>query len=130
MNTVYAEGRPYAFIDWDMAGPCRPLDDVTYAAISFVAIRPDRFGPRPGCPSRPTAALAFGCSVMPTASRTDPRSSRPSKGSCARSSPKPSSSGRGVWPHHVLLARGEDRFRRMELAWLAANRPALDDAMR
>lgn len=23
MNTVYADGRPYDFIDWDMAGPCR-----------------------------------------------------------------------------------------------------------
>ncbi len=53
INTVYANGRPYGFIDWDLAGPARDLEDIPYAAYSFVFLRPDSFWPRPGCPAPP-----------------------------------------------------------------------------
>lgn len=131
MNTVYAGGRPYAFIDWDLAGPCRPLEDVTYTAICFVAIRPDRFWPRPGCPEPPNrvARLRLFCDAYGIEDRLgfldaieallrDQLNETVELGA------------RGVWPHHMLLARGEDRFRRMELEWLASNRTALEDALR
>jgi len=131
MNTVYADGCPYAFIDWDMAGPCRPLDDVTYAAISFVAIRPDRFWPRPGCPEPPdrVARLRLFCDAYGIEDRLgflDAIEAHLRE----HLTETVELGARGVWPHHMLLARGEDRFRRMELEWLASNRTALEDAMR
>jgi hypothetical protein len=53
VNTVYAGGVPYGFIDWDMAGPAGPVHDLASAAIAYTALRPDRYWPRPGCPTPP-----------------------------------------------------------------------------
>lgn len=50
-NTVYSDGVPYGFIDWDLAGPAPPLYDVALAAITFTPLHHgERFRP-PGCPS-------------------------------------------------------------------------------
>jgi hypothetical protein len=39
-NTVYRDGLPVAFIDWDSAGPSRPLTDLAAAAWAFVPLAP------------------------------------------------------------------------------------------
>jgi Ser/Thr protein kinase RdoA (MazF antagonist) len=39
-NTVYREGFPVAFIDWDGAGPVEPLADLADAARAFVPLAP------------------------------------------------------------------------------------------
>jgi hypothetical protein len=40
-NVVYRDGKPYALIDWDLAGPGSPLDDFVRAAILFTPLVPD-----------------------------------------------------------------------------------------
>ncbi|HET9899024.1 MAG TPA: phosphotransferase [Streptosporangiaceae bacterium] len=39
-NTVYRDGVPVAFIDWDSAEPARPLTDLAAAAWAFVPLAP------------------------------------------------------------------------------------------
>jgi aminoglycoside phosphotransferase (APT) family kinase protein len=39
-NTVYRDGLPVAFIDWDAAGPIDPLTDLAAAAWEFVPLGP------------------------------------------------------------------------------------------
>jgi hypothetical protein len=39
-NTVYRDGLPVAFIDWDSARPARPLTDLAAAAWAFVPLAP------------------------------------------------------------------------------------------
>jgi hypothetical protein len=39
-NTVYRDGIPVAFIDWDSAGPVDPLADLAAAARAFVPLAP------------------------------------------------------------------------------------------
>jgi Phosphotransferase enzyme family len=41
-NTVYdGEGRPVAFIDWDIAAPGRRIEDVAHAGWQYVGLGPD-----------------------------------------------------------------------------------------
>ena len=57
-NTVYRDGIPVAFIDWDSAGPVSPLDELADAAWTFVPLAPPRqlleagFEPLPDLPAR------------------------------------------------------------------------------
>ena len=57
-NTVYRDGMPVAFIDWDAAGPIEPLADLAAAAWAFVPLAPPGqlaeagFDPLPDLPSR------------------------------------------------------------------------------
>ena len=131
VNTVYAEGVPYGFIDWDLAGPTRPQYDLAAAAIGYVAIRPDPFWPRPGCPEPPdrAARLRLFCDGYGVGDRLgfletieafleDELDETIELGS------------QGIEPYRMLLERREDRFRRMELAWLAQNRANLEQALR
>lgn len=37
-NTIYRDGRPVAFIDWDVAAPAPPLWDIAHAVWRFVGI--------------------------------------------------------------------------------------------
>jgi hypothetical protein len=53
VNTVYADGRPRAFIDWDFAAPGLPVWDLAYAAWSFVPLFDNEFCLRAGYPSAP-----------------------------------------------------------------------------
>lgn len=41
-NTVFREGRPVAFLDWDLAGPAPPEWDLAQAAWQFVPLSDDR----------------------------------------------------------------------------------------
>jgi hypothetical protein len=60
-NTVYRDGTPAAFIDWDAAQPVRPLDDLAAAAWTFVPLAPPRqlrqAGSAPPPTSRPGSGL-------------------------------------------------------------------------
>jgi len=40
-NTVYRDGLPVAFIDWDSAEPAEPIVDLAAAAWAFVPLAPD-----------------------------------------------------------------------------------------
>jgi phosphotransferase family enzyme len=40
-NTIWRNGQPVAFIDWDFAGPADPLDDLAYIAFFCVPLRDD-----------------------------------------------------------------------------------------
>jgi aminoglycoside phosphotransferase (APT) family kinase protein len=57
-NTVYRDGIPVAFIDWDSAGPVDPLADLAAAAWTFVPLAPPEqlaeagFDPLPALPAR------------------------------------------------------------------------------
>jgi aminoglycoside phosphotransferase (APT) family kinase protein len=57
-NTVYRDGVPVAFIDWDAAGPVDPVVDVAAAAWEFVPLGPDEqlrqsgFDPAPDVSAR------------------------------------------------------------------------------
>jgi hypothetical protein len=45
-NTVYdEEGRPVAFIDWDIAAPGRRIEDVAHACWQYVGLGPDLTDP-------------------------------------------------------------------------------------
>lgn len=41
-NTVFRDGRPVAFIDWDFAAPGPRAWDVAFAAYRFVPLSPDQ----------------------------------------------------------------------------------------
>jgi hypothetical protein len=41
-NTVFREGRPVAFLDWDLASPAPPVWDLAHAAWQFVPLSDDR----------------------------------------------------------------------------------------
>lgn len=57
-NTVYRDGSPAAFIDFDSAGPVDPVDELAAAAWNFVPLAPDQrlreagFDPLPDLPAR------------------------------------------------------------------------------
>ncbi|TQL94581.1 phosphotransferase family enzyme [Actinoallomurus bryophytorum] len=57
-NTVYRDGVPVAFIDWDAAGPVEPLVELASAAWAFVPLAPpvrlreSGFDPVPDLPAR------------------------------------------------------------------------------
>jgi Phosphotransferase enzyme family len=57
-NTVYRDGTPVAFIDWDSAQPVTPIDDLAAAAWEFVPLEPPAqlreagFDPLPDLPAR------------------------------------------------------------------------------
>jgi hypothetical protein len=68
-NTVYRDGVPVAFIDWDAAHPVHPLADLADAAWTFVPLAPPGqlteagFDPLPDLPARLRAFLdAYGLS--------------------------------------------------------------------
>jgi Phosphotransferase enzyme family len=50
VNTIYRDGRPVAFIDWDYAAPAPPVWDLACAAWSFVPLADDNFCRRYGYP--------------------------------------------------------------------------------
>jgi hypothetical protein len=52
-NTIYRQGTPIAFIDWDLAGPAPAMNDVAHAAWSFVPLYPDDVCARIGLPVLP-----------------------------------------------------------------------------
>lgn len=80
-NTVYRDGLPVAFIDWDAAQPIDPLTDLAGAAWAFVPLAPaaqlieSGFDPVPDLPARLCMFLdAYGLagrkSILPALQRS------------------------------------------------------------
>lgn len=95
-NTVYRDGMPVAFIDWDAAGPARPLDDLAAAAWTFVPLAPAQqlrqagFDPLPDLPARLRSFLdAYGL--------TDPTVILPALRRCVPHDPEPLRWLQGSW---------------------------------
>ncbi|MFE9654291.1 phosphotransferase family protein [Micromonospora sp. NPDC006431] len=64
-NTVFRDGQPVAFIDFDFAAPGQPLEDVGYMAWAWcISSRPDR-GPAIG-QARQVRTLADAYGLCPT----------------------------------------------------------------
>ncbi|MGE5830866.1 MAG: phosphotransferase, partial [Micromonosporaceae bacterium] len=53
VNTLYVDGRPRAFIDWDFAAPAPPEWDLACAAWSFVPLYDDDYCRRYAYPAAP-----------------------------------------------------------------------------
>lgn len=71
-NTVYADGAPIAFIDWDYAGPGRAIWDLAYAAWSFIPLYDDDFVTRYGYSTAPRGPrLRLLCDAYELADRSD-----------------------------------------------------------
>jgi Phosphotransferase enzyme family len=130
-NTVFAGGRPYGFIDWDLAGPAGPLDDLALAAINFTPLRPDRFCRGVGFTEPPDRAarlevfcgaygLAKPMAFLDAIEEFQQESLRAIREDGAQ----------GFSPYATFLANDEDRFVEWDLEWFRANRPALERALR
>jgi aminoglycoside phosphotransferase (APT) family kinase protein len=71
-NTVWGDGRPRAFIDWDLAAPGPPSWDVAHALYRFVPLYSDDDCERLGIPPRPRALRihafcgAYGIEATPS----------------------------------------------------------------
>ena len=130
-NTVFADGLPYGFIDWELAGPRPPLYDFACAAINFTPLRPDRFCQMVGFPEPPDRGrrLRIFCeeygledrSTLLEALEAFERDALRELVELGRS---------GVSPYDRYLARGEDVHLRWDLEWLVINRPQLEVALR
>ena len=130
-NTAFVDGVPYGFFDWDMAGPFRPQYDLALAAIAFAPLRPDRYWPRPHFPEPPDRMErlrlfldAYGVedrlAMLDVIETFQFESLHETLHFGARQ----------ISPYRHFLARGEYRFRLVELEWMALNREALLDALR
>ncbi|MCA1674922.1 MAG: aminoglycoside phosphotransferase family protein [Actinobacteria bacterium] len=129
-NAVYAAGVPYAFIDWELAGPSPPLYDVAWAAINFVPLRPDRFCLMVGFPAPPDRGerLRLFCDAYGLGDRlrlldTVEAYEREGLKEIVELG------GAGLPPFDRFLARGEDRFLRWDLEWFLAHRTELEAAL-
>ena len=128
-NAVYADGVPYGFIDWDMAGPAPPLHDVALAAINFTPLAPGRFRP-PGCPPPAERAarlrvfsdaygIADGLALLDAVEKfqQDVLLDMLEYGT------------KGISPYRVFLANGQDQVVHRGQEWLRANRRELERAL-
>lgn len=96
-NTVYRDGVPIAFIDWDAAQPIEPLTDLAEAAWTFVPLAPPEqlaeagFDPLPDLPARMRMFVdAYGL--------TDRKAILPALRRCKRDEPEPLRWLRGISP--------------------------------
>ena len=87
-NTVYRDGIPVAFIDWDAAQPIEPLIDLAAAAWTFVPLAPPEqlaetgFDPLPDLPARLRIFVdSYGL--------TDRKAILPALRHCRRDKPEP-----------------------------------------
>ena len=128
-NTVYANGVPYGFIDWDMAGPAPPLHDIALTAMNFTPLASGRFQP-PGCP--PTAKRAARFRVFCDAyGIEDGLALLDAVEEFQRDALLDMlEHGRhGISPYRIFLGNGQDRVVRRNLEWLRDNRHELVRAL-
>ena len=129
-NTVYADGVPYGFIDWDLAGPGPPLYDVALAAITFTPLHHgERFRP-PGCPNAAERiarlrvfADAYGIEdrlALLDAIEASQREGLKEMRVYGE---------RGISPYNRFLAGNEYRYVAWDHEWLVAHLPELEVAL-
>jgi Phosphotransferase enzyme family len=129
-NVVYRDGKPYALIDWDLAGPGSTLDDFVRAAILFTPLVPDEicrvwgFDEAPYRPHR-LGCLCAGYGVESGAWILDAVETLE-----RRDLDDLLTLGRqGVSPFASFLSSGSEEATRRDLSWLAAERDHLERAL-
>jgi hypothetical protein len=129
-NVVYRDGKPYALIDWDLAGPGSPLDDFVRAAILFTPLVPDEICRAWGFVKVPDRArrlesLCEGYRIEPGPWILDAVEALQ-----LRDLDDLLTLGRrGVSPFASFLASGSEKATRRDLDWLAAERGHLEGAL-
>lgn len=129
-NTVFGDGAPYGFIDWELAGPRPPLYDLAMTALGFTPLRPDFFCQAVGFREPPDRArrlrtlcdhygLDDRSGLVATIERIEVDELR-ALVELGRA---------GVSPFARYLARHEDRHLQWDLDWLRANRDELERAL-
>ena len=121
---------PYAFIDWELAGPAPALHDLVQAALNFVPLRPDHFCRSVGFSELPDrgARLRLFCDAYGLTDR-----------SCVldviekylRADLREivELGAAGILPFSGFLARGLDRFLRWDIDWVVEHRLELQRAL-
>jgi len=131
-NTVFREGRPVAFLDWDLAAPAPPVRDLAYAAWQFVPLSDER-----GCasngwtrpPDRPHR-LRILCDGygLPRADRTG-FSGAVAERVEATASGIERLAAEGVAAHERLIQEGVPALVRVDKAWVERHTGVLDTAL-
>lgn len=129
-NVVYRDGKPYALIDWDLAGPGSPLDDFVRAAILFTPLVPDEICRAWGFDEVPDRAHrlrplceGYGIEVGPWILGAVEELER-------RDLEDLVTLGRqGVSPFASFLSSGSEEATRRDLDWLATERDQLERAL-
>ncbi|MES9542369.1 phosphotransferase [Actinomadura sp. NPDC000600] len=124
-NTVYRNGLPAAFIDFDSAGPVDPVDELAAAAWAFVPLAPDRrlreagFDPIPDLPARLRLFVdAYGLPHRPAALL-----------SALQRSVLTRVEQIATWPLSAADAAGSLEFLANELRWFHTMTPAIERAL-
>jgi hypothetical protein len=101
-NTVYRDGIPVAFIDWDAAQPAEPVADLATAAQAFVPLAPPGLLAEAGFDPLPDLAARLR-TFLDGYGLTDRTAILPALRRCARDEEPSSRWLRGIFPE---LARG------------------------
>lgn len=105
-NTIFRDGLPVAFVDWDGAWISDPLWEVAHALWQFAPLRPDTGLRSAGWPHIPdrlarAAALADGYRLGRDARRTVPALIAPMISGCAASVVAKAGSGQPAFAHLI-----------------------------
>ncbi len=131
-NTVFRDGRPVAFIDWDLAGPAPRAWDLVHAAWQFVPLGDDAACRRRGWPELPDRPARLA--RLATAYGADAGERRRFV-ALARRRVLASAAGiealaaEGVPAHAALVREGVPGAIRGEAAWTAEHAAALTAAL-
>jgi hypothetical protein len=122
-NTVYRDGRPIAFIDWDIAAPGRRIQDIAHVAWQYLGL-----GPTVADPTDPARSLRLICDGYGLADRAElidtvlwwqDRCWRGIEAEAAAGDPA----------KRRLLGRGIPAVIRTEHAWVIEHRAILESAL-
>ncbi|HEY1919539.1 MAG TPA: phosphotransferase [Streptosporangiaceae bacterium] len=131
-NTVFRDGLPVAFIDWDGAWIADPLWDVGYAVWQFAPLVPDdtlRGLGWPGPPDRLAwaAALADGYGLDPAGRQALPGTTAPMIRLCAAEIAIKARAGQPAFARLMVAGVTADMAR--EARYAAAQAPVLSRAL-
>lgn len=131
-NTVFREGRPVAFLDWDLAAPAPPEWDLAQAAWQFVPLSDDVACARHGWSQPPDRASRLR--ILCDGYRL-PREDRVGFSEVVAERMEATASGierlatEGVAAHERLVREGVPDLVRAERAWVECHAGDLDAAL-
>ena len=131
-NTVFRDGRPVAFLDWDLASPAPPAWDLAHAAWQFVPLSDDAGCTRNGWASPPDRArrLRVLCDGYGLPNRDRAGFSRlVARRMEATASGIEALAAGGDEAHERLLGGGIPTLVREDREWVERNAAALDAAL-
>ena len=129
-NIVYRDGKPYALIDWDLAGPGSPLDDFVRAAILFTPLVPDQICRAWGYDEIPERGHRLESLCEGYGIESGPWILDAVEALEQRDLADLLTLGRqGVSPFASFLSSGSEEATRRDLAWLANERDHLERAL-